>query len=109
MTPGLLVLLAQIAAASPPTAAIRFNQLGYLPDAPKVAVFCALTPIDVREFVVSDATGKQVLRRNAVSAKRFGPCTATYRLDFSSIRASGTYRVDAAGVMATVRVRKDAY
>ena len=57
-----LMLFAQIAAA-PPTAAIRINQLGYLPDAPKVAVFCSTALIDLRDFQVIDAkTGDDLTR-----------------------------------------------
>ena len=48
-----LLFFAQIAATSPPSAAIRINQLGYLPDAPKVAVFCSLAPIELHDFVVT--------------------------------------------------------
>ncbi len=35
-----LLILAQLGATSTATDVIRVNQLGYLPDAPKVAVFC---------------------------------------------------------------------
>jgi len=89
MTVGPLLIFAQIAAVSSTTAAIRFNQLGYLPDAPKVAVLCALTPVDVGELSVTDAAGRKVLQRAAQSAPPFGPCVASYRLDFSSVKAPG--------------------
>ena len=41
---------------------IRFNQLGYLPDAPKAAVYCGPRVIDPPLFRVTDATGRTVLR-----------------------------------------------
>jgi len=108
---ALLIFAQVIGGSAPPTApAIRVNQLGYLPDAPKVAVLCSLTPIEVREFTVADAGGREVLKRSAVAAKPFGPCAANYRLDFSSLKSPGEYRVSAAGVVSpTVRIRADAY
>src|SRR3954469_10465855 len=109
MSLGTLLLFAQTAVASATTEAIRVNQLGYLPDAPKVAVFCALGPVELEEFSVADASGRTVLQRSAQRARPFGPCSTTYRLDFSSITASGEYRVTAGGAAAAVRIRRDAY
>src|SRR3954470_8201516 len=91
-----ILVLAQVSAASP-APAIRVNQLGYLPDAPKVAVLCSLSPIEVADFTVADASGRIVLRRATYPAKPFGPCVANYRLDFSTIEASGTYVIRAGG------------
>jgi endoglucanase len=104
------LILAQIAAVAPPSAVIRINQLGYLPDVPKVAVFCSLAPIELRDFVVTDSRGNKVLQRSASPAKAFGPCTVNYRLDFSSINKSGEYRVSAGGITsADVRIRTNVY
>src|SRR5687768_8785311 len=101
----------QVAAAAP-TAVIRVNQLGYLPDAPKVAVVCGLQKFGqpLRNFVVTRGDGKTVLQRPASAAKPFGPCIEAYRLDFSSLRAEGEYRI-AAGDIApvSVRIRRNAY
>src|SRR5258705_13786141 len=100
----------QIATASPDSAAIRINQLGYLPDAPKVAVFCSLAPTELGDFVVTDIVGKKILQRPAVLAKPFGPCIANYRLDFSSVKRPGDYRITAVGItMSVVRIRQNAY
>jgi endoglucanase len=102
-------VLLQVAATSP-TAAIRINQLGYLPDAPKVAVFCSLTPAELGDFVVTDAAGGTVLQRQAPLSKPFGPCVANYRLDFSSLKTPGDYRITAGGITSpVVRVRTNAY
>src|SRR3954463_1874722 len=109
MNLGAVLLFAQTAVVASPSEAIRINQLGYLPDAPKVAVFCGLGTVDIGEFTVVDATGKRVLERHAQPAPAFGPCSTTYRLDFSSITAPGDYHVAAGGVTAVVRVRKNAY
>ena len=93
-----------------PAPAIRINQLGYLPDAPKVAVLCSLTPLEVRDFTVEDAGGRRVLQRAAIAAKPFGPCASNYRLDFSTLKISGEYRISSAGVTSpVVRISADAY
>ena len=103
-----LVLFAQVAAVSTPV--IRVNQLGYLPDAPKVAVYCALQPGDVRDFAVTSAGGDTVLRGRPIATKPFGPCAVTFRLDFSSIRKTGEYRITAgAATSPPVRIRADLY
>jgi endoglucanase len=105
-----ILALLQAGAASPATAAIRVNQLGYLPDAPKIAVLCALDRIELTDFAVSDGSGRIVLREPAISARAFGPCVSNYRLDFSSIRKPGEYRIAAAGLTSPiVRIRENAY
>ncbi len=81
------------------TTFIRVNQVGYLPDAPKIAVVCSLDSTRVDHFIVEDANAHVVLRpKRALPAKPFGPCVTTYRLDFSALRTSGRYRIRANGV-----------
>jgi endoglucanase len=101
----LTTLLLHLALSAAPAAAdstlfIRINQVGYLPDAPKVAVACALdSTTSVARFDVLDARDRVVLRGGrARRANGFGPCASTYRLDFSAVRAPGRYRVSASGV-----------
>ena len=103
-------LILQIAVSSPPTAVIRVNQLGYLPDAPKVAIFCSLAQTELHDFAVRDSAGNAVLQAPAVLAKPFGPCVVNYRLDFSAIKKSGDYRLTVAGANPpVVRIRKNPY
>ncbi len=112
---ALLVLarpLAAQAAISPDSAAfVRVNQVGYLPDAPKVAVLCALRPVAVATFRVEDERGRVV--HGPAPARRdqpFGPCVETWRLDFGAVRAPGRYRVRAGGYASpVVRVGPDVY
>ncbi|MFL5528168.1 MAG: glycoside hydrolase family 9 protein [Gemmatimonadaceae bacterium] len=107
---ALLGLSAQVAATAPPAAAIRINQLGYLPDAPKIAVFCALGKSELRSFTVTDAAGRQILQRLPLAAKPFGPCITNYRLDFSSVKATGDYHISAGGITSPlVRIRANVY
>jgi endoglucanase len=95
----ILALLAALAADS--TAVIRVNQVGYLPDAPKVAVLCSLTDSVRRAttFVVRDSLGHVVAGpAKAEAAGAFGPCAGTWRLDFSNVRRAGRYEIEAVGI-----------
>jgi endoglucanase len=105
-----LVALFQIAWATPPAGAIRVNQLGYFPDAPKVAVVCALDTLEIREFTLAQPSGHIVLRKPPTLAKPFGPCVSNYRLDFSSVKKAGDYRIAVVGFLpVNVRIRDNAY
>ncbi|MFL5522568.1 MAG: glycoside hydrolase family 9 protein [Gemmatimonadaceae bacterium] len=109
MSVPLLLLFAQIA-GGPGSAAIRINQLGYLPDAPKVAVYCSLEKAGLTSFTVTNSQGVKVLQRQALSAAAFGPCASNYRLDFSSLTTPGEYRIEAGGIISPpIRIRSDAY
>ena len=104
--------LFQVAAADS-TSFVRVNQVGYLPDAPKVAVVCSLAERAVARFTVEDSAGRVVLPSSpARRAPGFGPCVVTHRLDFTAVRAPGRYRVvavDAEGArIASPLVRVDA-
>jgi endoglucanase len=104
------LIVAQVAAASSVPPAIRINQLGYMPDAPKVAVFCALEKVELTEFVVTYLDGNSALRAPAAPAKAFGPCVANYRLDFSALKQPGNYRISAGRATSpVVRIRPNAY
>ena len=86
------------------TAFVRINQVGYLPDAPKVAVVCALRPVQLTRFTVEDTAGRTVL--GPLAARRdgaLGACVETWRLDFGALRRAGQYVVRA-GAYASPRV-----
>jgi hypothetical protein len=98
-------LLAILLAAVDSTTVIRVNQVGYLPDAPKVAVACSLDSVQVATFVVRDEHDRVVFGpRPAQRALPFGPCVVTHRLDFTALRRPGRYRV-VAGVLSSPTVR----
>lgn len=90
-----LLTLALLFAALPGKADewIRINQLGYLPQSVKVAVFMSEEGTEVKEYTLVDAfTGKPVQTFNAAKATgKMGGMRTTYRLDFSSFTAPGTY------------------
>jgi hypothetical protein len=97
--------------ATDSVAFVRVNQLGYLPDAPKVAVVCALRSISIARFTVEDERGRVVL--GPLPARRDGAlagCTETWRLDFSALRRAGRYTVRAGRLVSpSVRVSPDVY
>ena len=85
-----MLLLATLLAAAEPRFVIRANHVGYLPDAPKVAVACALDadPKRALSFSVANDAGRIVQATRTVrSSGAFGPCAETYRLDFTALRA----------------------
>ena len=112
MLAALLTAL-QLGVATPAetTLFVRVNQVGYLPDAPKVAVACALDSVVVGRFRVVDARGRDAIPASrAVAAPGFGPCVQTWRLDFSRLRRAGRYRVMIDGAApADVRIGDDVY
>ena len=76
---------------------IRVNQLGYLPQSIKVAVFMSEEGSEVKEFALVDAfTGKEVKSFNSTKATGvYGQMKSTYRLDFSSFNETGSYYLKA--------------
>lgn len=76
---------------------IRINQLGYLPQSKKVAVFMSEVPVEVNNYSLVDVfTGKTV--RTFTFPRKTGPIgqmKSTYRLDFSTFDTPGTYYLKA--------------
>src|SRR5689334_13367911 len=107
----LLATLLALAAPADSAAFIRVNQVGYLPDAPKVAVVCALRPVALDRFTVEDEGGRVVL--GPLRAKKdgaLGACVETWRLDFGALRRAGRYVVHAGPYLSPpVRVGADVY
>src|SRR5438552_17103188 len=87
------LLLCCVARQAPPSPApapsaglaIRLNQVGFLPDAPKVAVACALEPRVITSFDVVDERNRRVFGPSAADAAgAVGPCVAPSRRDLSA-------------------------
>jgi endoglucanase len=110
MLPLSFLLLGAALAPDSATTFIRVNQLGYRPDAPKVAVACALQPAELARFSVVDARGRTVLAGRATPAGAFAACVRTWRLDFTPLRAPGVYRITAGDLSSReFRIARDAY
>lgn len=76
---------------------IRINQMGYLPQSRKTAVFMSETGTEVKEYVLVDAfTGEKIQTFHQPKATgTMEPMQTTYRLDFSEITTPGTYYIEA--------------
>jgi hypothetical protein len=104
-------MLPVLLALSVDSSFIRVNQVGYLPDAPKVAAVCSLDSARISTFVVKDARGRVVLGpRPARASGAFGPCAVTHRLDFTTLRTPGRYTIVAGGATSReFRIGPDVY
>ncbi|WP_137171484.1 heme-degrading domain-containing protein [Massilia sp. HP4] len=88
---SLLCLVAGGASAQ----AIKLNQVGFLPQAQKLAVAAQ----GVGEFEILKADGKTAFRGTAGAALRWEPSGESVRvLDFSALTRPGTYRIRIAGL-----------
>lgn len=71
---------------------VRINQLGYLPQATKVAVYMGSEA--PAQFTLVDAyTGAEVFRADARPTGPLGQMAVTARLDFSAFQTPGAYRI----------------
>lgn len=76
---------------------IRINQLGYLPESIKVAVFISEEGVDITQFELVDAkTDKKVkVLKSVQSTGKYGSMNSTYRLNFTDFEKSGEYYIRA--------------
>ena len=93
-----LVSIALLALAAFQTFAgswVRINQIGYLPEATKVAVFMSNEAVQVNGFELVDAfAGEVVWRSDTVRPTgSLGQMKTTCRLDFSALKADGAYYI----------------
>ncbi|WP_299530463.1 glycoside hydrolase family 9 protein [Ulvibacterium sp.] len=93
-------------------AVVRINQLGYLPESIKVAVFAAKEATSVNSFSLHDAeTDKEVfVSTTPVSKGAYGPFESAYRLNFSEYQTPGTYYLKVNGTQSPIfRINADVY
>lgn len=93
-----LVSIALLALAAVQTFAgswVRINQIGYLPEATKVAVFMSNEAVQVNGFELVDAfAGEAVWRSDTVRPMgALGQMKTTCRLDFSALKTDGAYYI----------------
>jgi endoglucanase len=90
----LTLAVALVAATSAQRVYVRVNQVGYLPDAPKAAVVCALDSVTVTSLELRNLAGDRVFTSSRVLAgDSWGACARAYRLDFSGFRSEGRYQI----------------
>ena len=93
----LAIILSFITLHAQADAWIRINQLGYLPDSKKVAVFMSEEQVTLNNFALIDVfTGKTVHTFTSLKPSgALGQMAVTYRLDFSNFNQSGTFYLKA--------------
>lgn len=89
-------------AQTEPVQWIRINQLGYLPNHSKVAVWVSQQETTIQQFSLVDAaSGKMVFKGQAGRAfGAYGPFRQSYRLDFSAFRGQGRFRIKAGAAIS---------
>lgn len=95
----LIILLTFISADIRANSWVRINQLGYLPQSTKVAVFISLTENNTADFTVKEATSNTIVFRGkgiSVNAGRWGMKHAL-RLNFTRLENNGEYYIECNG------------
>lgn len=83
---------------------IRINQLGYLPETIKVAVFGSKEHVSLNSFSLHEAsTDKKVYHSKKIESKgAYGPFKSSYRLNFSDYSVPGKYYIQVKGSRSPV-------
>jgi hypothetical protein len=109
------IIIAIVALQNKPeteTAWIRINQLGYLPNGTKVAVWCSKGEKGISNWELVDASSNKVVFK-AAAGKRFGaygPFRQTHRLNFSTYKKPGTYYLKSGATKSpTFKIADDVY
>jgi endoglucanase len=93
---GVLAFFPAIAAE--PTTAIKVDQVGYLPSAPKIALVVSGAPAPA--FVIRRSTDGSIVFQGKLSEAVHDPDSGdeVHTADFSSVHATGSFYLEAAGV-----------
>lgn len=87
-----------------PTAWIRINQLGYLPQGTKTAVWAGKTLAAVQTFQLVDAQTSRAVYTGTMGKPYggYGPFSHCYRLDFTAVKRPGTYFLQCGATVSPV-------
>ncbi len=90
---------------------IRINQLGYLEESIKVAVFISKENLKLDSFELINAEiNESVFKGKPVSYGKYGNFETTYRLDFSDYEKAGTYFIKAGNIESPqFKISNDVY
>jgi endoglucanase len=108
----IIVLINSASCSNERNAWIRINQLGYRPDDIKVAVFLSKKALNLKSFKLIDAGSGRVEMTftNVESTQSLEPFVSCYRLPFSDLNKSGTYRIAAGNTFSSdFRIADDVY
>jgi len=94
-----IILFAFSTKQEPPQKWIRINQLGYLPDGIKVAVWCSKENMTVDNWRLVEVNSEKTVATGNMgkSFDSYGPFKQTYRINFSSFKIPGKYYLQAGG------------
>ncbi len=84
---------------------IRVNQAGYVPDSRKIAVLVSSTLVpDISSFTIHEALTDEPISTLRMVKKygSYGPFPVSFRLDFSSVRRTGSYYIKALNARSPV-------
>jgi endoglucanase len=94
------------------TAWIRINQLGYLPNGTKVAVWCSKGEKGIGNWELVDAVSNKAVYKG-IAGKNFGvygPFQQTHRLNFSAFKKTGKYYLKTGNTVSPVfTIGEDVY
>jgi len=78
---------------------IRINQLGYLPNGVKVAVWCSKVEMKLMSWELINVDSKKTVASGKAGTPfgAYGPFQQTYRINFSSFTKPGRYYLEAGG------------
>jgi endoglucanase len=96
----------------PETAWIRINQLGYLPNGTKVAVWCSKGKKGISNWELVDAATNKVVFKGTAGKNfgAYGPFKETHRLNFSAYKKPGTYYLKSGVTKSpTFKIADDVY
>lgn len=91
---------------------IRINQLGYTPQAIKVAVLGSKNDFKIESFSIHNSASGEIVysSKEIISKGEFGPFTSSYRLDFSGFNKAGSYFIKANDILSPIfRIDADVY
>lgn len=106
-----LLLILSCAASAAPSAAIKINQVGYLPEAPKLAMVVATNP--ATDFTVRSVKDNSIVFRGKLTAqaKDADSDDNVQIADFSRLSKTGEYYLEISGVGESWRftIKPDVY
>ena len=91
---------------------IRINQLGYLNNSIKVAVYISKDNSEVNSFEVYNTTNNELIlkSKNVKKYREYGAFKNSFRLDFSALTQSGTYYLKAEEIKSpSFKIGNDVY
>ncbi len=91
---------------------IRINQLGYTPQAIKVAVLGSKNIFKIESFTIHNSVTGEIAysSKEIISKGEFGPFASSYRLDFSNFTKEGSYYIKVEDIKSSIfRINVDVY